>query len=486
MSRIYIDTNVFSNLRANSQPKFQSFNRLLTERKDNLSFFFSSAHIRDKRKDLSDIKFQDFDFMESFVQDNYLAYDLTRKQTYFFLATPKMVFDNDHPEKEFSDPFAFLDETDDDPLLSAVFSSVKELLSQPTNIDVSLFENAPEEQKKLLESFLPINTPGATILDQMKCMMAFTEDLQKDGDKYKELRTMIDLGMNNGAITLNGNEDFNEALKNTIIRKTYLEYVKDSMWHQDKENIPDHDFHIQVYSMLDVLGISKDKITKKNTFGNLQNDAYHSHFASYCDYFVTDDSSTIRKTKAVYDLLGINTKVVSVDEFIALLPKVVNVGIDPLDEFLKKLSIDYTQHERELLFADENITIHRLKENFLYLGVFDAFIEVINGQDRKIILAKAESNSLCSPCLSEIAQIIKRALQTFGPDIDGKLQFDYHSDTRTADLTIRKWEIHGSKLELARQPEVADRYALAIILPPAAVEAPSIMPRNSFWTTFTG
>lgn len=53
MPRIYFGTNVFSNLRVNAKPKYQLLNKLIEERKDRLSLYFSIAHIRDKRKDQS-------------------------------------------------------------------------------------------------------------------------------------------------------------------------------------------------------------------------------------------------------------------------------------------------------------------------------------------------------------------------------------------------------------------------------------------------
>ena len=67
MSRIYFDSNVYSNLRNNTTALYCELNDLLKIYKDNLTFFFSHAHIRDKKKDLSDYKFLDFAFIETFT-----------------------------------------------------------------------------------------------------------------------------------------------------------------------------------------------------------------------------------------------------------------------------------------------------------------------------------------------------------------------------------------------------------------------------------
>ena len=66
---------------------------------------------------------------------------------------------------------------------------------------------------------------GATMLDMMKSMMGFTEELHTNGPLYKDLRTMIDQGMNNGSVTLNGEVGFNEALKDTALKQTFFDYV---------------------------------------------------------------------------------------------------------------------------------------------------------------------------------------------------------------------------------------------------------------------
>lgn len=47
------------------------------------------------------------------------------------------------------------------------------------------------------------------------------------------------------------------------------------------------------------------------------NDASHAYFASICDILVTNDKRMRRKIKAIYSYLGIQTKVLSVKEYLA-------------------------------------------------------------------------------------------------------------------------------------------------------------------------
>lgn len=64
------------------------------------------------------------------------------------------------------------------------------------------------------------------------------------------------------------------------------------------------------FELLDSLGYWKDKETSKSNYARLW-DSQHAFFASYCDYFLTDDKKTKKKSQVVYRLCGIKTKVIS-------------------------------------------------------------------------------------------------------------------------------------------------------------------------------
>lgn len=481
MPRIYFDTNVFSNLRINTQPKFQLLNKLLNERSDRVSIYFSVGHIRDKRKDLSEYKFLDFTFMESLTGDNYLAYDPIEKKPGFYLATPKMVYDDDHPEEEYSSIHNFFEPSEDDDEfigpLKAFFN--KTFGGIPMDIDTSIFDNLPEEQKKLISNFLPMKE-DATMLDMMKSMLGFTEELHADGPLYKDLRTMIDQGMNNGTVTLNDELDFNEALKDTVLKQTFFDYVKSTIYHKDKDNIPVYDFFQLAYNTLDMLGISKDKITKKNTLGNLQNDGMHAYFAGYCDYFVTDDKTITSKTKAMHNLMGISMTVLSVDEFNEVLPNLISDERDDWEMLKNKLMWDFQNSPRKDPETFGEAVIKRLAENHRYLDYFDAVIEVTRPNELKMIVFKSISNRLSSPSFSECQKIIAAAVMCLGKDDKGKLFFDYHVPTDQIDQQ-RYWTLSKNfKIELDFQEELEGKFGLAFIFPNQVEETISkfVMLRN--------
>lgn len=64
------------------------------------------------------------------------------------------------------------------------------------------------------------------------------------------------------------------------------------------------------FEILDILGYWKDKETSSSNYARFW-DASHAFYGSRCHYFVCDDKRTRIKTKVVYDIFGIRTKVIS-------------------------------------------------------------------------------------------------------------------------------------------------------------------------------
>lgn len=75
---------------------------------------------------------------------------------------------------------------------------------------------------------------------------------------------------------------------------------------------------MQGYTLLDMHPLlKKDKLKKrKNTLDNIIRDGNHCYYASGARYFVTEDEGTRIKTQFLYKAYGIDTKVLSMEEFI--------------------------------------------------------------------------------------------------------------------------------------------------------------------------
>ena len=65
-----------------------------------------------------------------------------------------------------------------------------------------------------------------------------------------------------------------------------------------------------IFEMLDLFGYWRDKETDHSNYARLW-DAFHSFFASYCDYFISDDKRTRYKARLAYEIYQKKTKVLS-------------------------------------------------------------------------------------------------------------------------------------------------------------------------------
>lgn len=65
-----------------------------------------------------------------------------------------------------------------------------------------------------------------------------------------------------------------------------------------------------IFELLDLLGYWTDKYNDKSNYARMW-DSNHAYFASFCDFFISDDKRTRNKTKVVYGIYGIDTVIVS-------------------------------------------------------------------------------------------------------------------------------------------------------------------------------
>ncbi|MBE6332165.1 MAG: hypothetical protein E7070_07670 [Bacteroidales bacterium] len=74
------------------------------------------------------------------------------------------------------------------------------------------------------------------------------------------------------------------------------------------------DMFLSLFNILDALGYWQDKAKCGSSMNRIY-DAKHAYFASFCDYFVTDDKNTKNKANVAYKLFQNKTKAMSYEEF---------------------------------------------------------------------------------------------------------------------------------------------------------------------------
>lgn len=434
MERIYFDKQIFSHLFKGEKTLYQNFLNDLLDNKDRFLYCYSHGHLLDLKNDKTDIKYKELDFMESLVGDNYLSYHALDKRTSCYLARPNEAFkDIDIEDESFS--FASIFEDID---LSYAPSEQVEQLKNATDIlknqklDFGFLQNQeiPEELNEAIGKVLPVGLNPMSIMEWTEHFMGMLKTMEEDKSAYKRLRNVVDKHINNGKFTIEYDSiDFNDELKNSVLQKSFIEYVNNNLNPNGDKTITDYDFYIQAYFTLDLLGISKEP-AKNVKFKNVMNDGYHSYYGAFCDYVISDDNGFLKKTKALYKLLGIETKVYHIDDFVSYFILLKNSLEKDSGTFFKLLINDIKnglvlENKKSIKFNRETTVI---KPFHTYLGHFNR-IESINEDNQNFILLRRKTkNYSYFNFFREYEGIINNAFKLFGYDKDLKGEFQWETE----------------------------------------------------------
>ncbi len=111
--------------------------------------------------------------------------------------------------------------------------------------------------------------------------------------------------------------------KKAINNMTDEKFIKE---HEDKilifliltsEN--EMEFFISMFNIIDTLGYWRDRLTHKSTRARTY-DAMHSYFASYTDFFVTNDKRAIKKANTAYNFFDLKTRAITYNDFLDIVP----------------------------------------------------------------------------------------------------------------------------------------------------------------------
>ena len=162
MERIYFDKQIFSYLFKGIDPVYKKFLSTLYSQKDNFLYCYSHGHVLDLKNDKTDIKYQELEFIETLVKDNYLLYHAIDKKTSCYLAKPLEAFKDVNEEDE---PISFSSLFDDINLSHATeeqkdqIAKAKDLFTnQKFDFGFSQIQDLPEDISASLKKVLPITS----------------------------------------------------------------------------------------------------------------------------------------------------------------------------------------------------------------------------------------------------------------------------------------------------------------------------------------
>lgn len=406
-------------------------------------FCYSHAHLLDLKSDKTDIKYSELTFMERIVNDNYLSYDALKKRTSPYLAKPLETFKDVEIEPDLTDFSALFDFDTSD-----LNESQKNLIEQSKMLlgeklfDINSFTNhdGDPETKELLKKIFPANTQPMNISELLEYFMGMLKTLNEDKTVYKNLRNITDKHLNNGRFTVDYNEiDFNEDLKDSALQKSFIDFVTDNLDPNGKKEFSDYDFFTNAYLNLDILGISKES-SKNVKFNNILNDAIHGYYGAFCDCVVSDDSGFLKKTRALYKLLGIETKVLHAEEFIRTFDFISDKEELDISKFKDLLVNDIKNsliiHEKKSIrYNRHSFTI---KPIHIYLGFFNRIDNLIENDKSYLYFYRRIKNYSYFEFLREYEMVINNAYKIFGVDQDSKGEFNW--DKEKKEMNSNNWK----------------------------------------------
>lgn len=451
MERIYFDKQIFSHLFKGNMDNYQLLLNQIIENKSNFLFCYSHAHLLDLKNDKTEIKFDELRFIETIVNDNYLSYNPLEKRTSCYLAKPLDAFEDENVENEIFSLSNLLEEIDfssiDSELSEQLKNGINILKNQKMDFGTINLNSSNSEQKEFNEKFFPLGLEPMTFIEWSDFLMKSIEKLENDKKAYKGMRNLLNKSIDNEAYKL-----INTEIDYPQLNKSFLDLIKNNLNPNNDKTISDYDFYVNAYFTLDCLGLSKDSNAQ---FKNITNDGIHSYYGAFCDIVVSEDQGFLKKTKALYNLLGIQSKIYHINDFIENFPTIILERKNNFPTFIDNLISDLKQRkiiEKKSRINDVNKL--QIKPENIYLSYFNT-IEIDENND--LTMLRETRNYSDFNFFREYQGITNNAITVFGLDSDSKGEFLWDIETleiKNKTWLGRFWDFPQSQIELKINDEL--------------------------------
>lgn len=425
MVTIYFDKQLFSHLFNAQEEKYRVLREKILSHRDEFIFLYSNAHLFDLQQDMTDIKYEEMDFMQTIVDGNHI-----------FFENPNIMAGKESPRSAFDnitaiDDFSWLDNFD----LSQITKEQRDVINNI--MDISYKDLTGQLEFDWLKKRIPICSNELQIdkVSFTSFVKFVKENFYDNKNSYKQIRDTAIKNYNPALITSDCESIFNNQLASSPLGLSFIETIKATI---NQVGLPTSDastVYYVSYMLLDLLGVSREA-RKKVKFRNMQTDCMHSFFGSYCDCFVSDDVGIIRKSKTLYNLFNIETQIYSIDEFITRFDEAINNNQKSVSVFLEEIRNDYQLRKvvKEEMSAPYILT--HLFSTHKYFGYFNHMLERKSKYETVIILYK---NHIASQLLltQEIEIIVNRLVHAFN-DLGATFGL-FNRDTEMPQIKAGNW-----------------------------------------------
>lgn len=428
MKRIYLDWNVYSNLKRES---FSALREKLISISDEVLIPYSSAHFDDLMKSWSldnDFFKKDIETLSTFSKDHLLIYEYNKG--IFPAKCSPQEYQKSHIGKEnigelmnmetIFDDLSVASNENDLGDLGEFFKLIYKL--QPAGIEID------DQNNELLAMMFPGLTSNSSMWDFMKEFGPFVQNLLQNRDYYKDFRRAI----NKEGFKLDqnsGNWDSNEVINNIdqFLEKiganmSYDEIIKSTLSYDKQSN----DFFTEFttsYNMLDMIGYKSDKLSKKtDTFQNIATDGEHAYFAAYCDLFIVGDKKLSLKAQSLYHKYSIETLILSPDDFLKSFDELINglgkADLNPIVELGSHMKDEYLVKYKPIE-EDHPAEVFVYKLPYKYFDFFTHLVHRIypgNGHVLTLKFAKKYQSKFIF--YTEVSSLFDQIARSLGLDVN--------------------------------------------------------------------
>ena len=440
MLRLYLDKQIISYLRkpiVGQEDLYKDLLDILTKYKDKIILFYTVGHFTDLKRDLTNFKDIELNFMAEIGFSHFMRYSprsnkvhITKEHPYIAYQPGRFDVELNYKTMKESPSFSFSNhninmlykrykkmlitvESGKSKDLSvedlAGFQKVKENIRYNSR-DLTLrkfvkgfhkmhekqIEGNPNKEKDYLNKF--INSAKSTYLSfKPEQYLNFTKGTLKDDLHNSELQSYF----------------FNHFIE--LMRILGYTDIED-------ERVQNRDFFASCYYILEFGGIINEQPKKVNP-KSMMSDSLHAYFGSFCDVIVTQDKKLYQKSKLLYGLLYINTLVLEVDEFLNFFKSFLDSDVHDKEQIFWFSNQEVDNYVREEFNLHGNYSNQCFIESqWRYLGFFNNIQCIFKNSVRVLVLSRITNNYQNLWASIEIETIVNTAIETFGED-DNRLKY---------------------------------------------------------------
>jgi hypothetical protein len=397
--RIYLDTCVFQDLKKKTNTNLLD---AILKSKGMCIYYFSEAHIMDLSRDKTDEKFTDMVFMETIVDNNCFGYE---KKIVAPFHTPSDYYNRfDWTTSSANETIKNLEGQDN------VFGGLLKFLL--SSIPVNFKDLIPPDQlpHDIPRDMIDMLLKPSNMYEFMLSMTDYSDTLSTEQKKFKEQLQYLHQNQLLQNLALIGIEGFdgNKITDREKFRDSYANYFL-----KDTKGKYRYDLFMEMYNGLEFLSLVQGK-PRKQKMTNMINDGRHAFFGGFCDIVVSKDEDFINKTKFMYDILELQTRVYSITEFANFIENQNDPTQSNFMHLVGVLSNEDTMSNVTSKTEEEKQNVIYTQLNNVYLGYFDTLIIHPNGN---VYFTQETKNLMAGSLIKEIQFCVNQLFSELGTDI---------------------------------------------------------------------